>query len=557
MVKFTLCVLLISVSLLISTLDAAKFVASVDRNPIGENQSLTLTLQFSGKTQSSPNFKALENDFILMGTQQSQQTSMINGRVDQSITWTIQLLPRKTGQLAIPAIELDGEFTNPILISVERLDPQNNNTNAELFIDVELSSHSIYVGQEVLVSMNLRRKPNVKFKGLTTNLDHLELEQVGKPTEFQSVENGVRYINNELNYVFYPKQAGQIEIPTVIFSGDLIENSSQSFFRSRFMNAKTVSARSKPITLTVKPKPTSAPTPWLPTRQLRLTSSLPDAESLTTGEPVTWTVTLEALGLRDVDLPTFNLPDIPGIKIYADEPIAQTELAQKGTKATKTFKYAIVPSQAGDITLPELTIDWWNTETNQLETSRVAQQRLTIKPGANNTSIPASGLSSLPATQPLLTLPEPQIIRDTGPWKALTFFFAALWVITLSIWLFRGRKKLTTSSFEVHEKNAHKVRWADIRVAAQNNDAKSTQQALLDWANVHHRAQRISSLQDLANLVSDKSLEDALIALEQGLYRADTPWSGTLLLKHLGKLKHSSSPHQNLENRENVALNPT
>lgn len=93
--------------------------ASVDKNPVLTGEYFTLSIIAEGKVKGTiPDVSALSNDFVTSPVNTSSRTSIINGSVSSSTTWQMQLVARTPGTYTIPALEVDGETTQPIEIKV-------------------------------------------------------------------------------------------------------------------------------------------------------------------------------------------------------------------------------------------------------------------------------------------------------------------------------------------------------------------------------------------------------------------------------------------------------
>ncbi|MCD8475766.1 MAG: hypothetical protein LRY40_04160 [Shewanella fodinae] len=94
-------------------------------------------------------------------------------------------------------------------------------------------------------------------------------------------------------------------------------------------------------------------------------------------------------------------------------------------KLTQTI--AIVPAKAGDYTLPEIKVAWWNPHLNQEEYATLPARHIKVKPASN-------------APAPDLSVATPQAVPTApGYWPLATAVFAGLWLLTLGLW-WRARK---------------------------------------------------------------------------------------------------------------------
>ncbi len=66
------------------------------------------------------------------------------------------------------------------------------------------------------------------------------------------------------------------------------------------------------------------------------------------------------------------------VRVYADKPV----YSRDGDYTIMTVKQVIIPRETGKITLPALSINWFNTESGEQQTSELAGLDLTVKPGS-------------------------------------------------------------------------------------------------------------------------------------------------------------------------------
>jgi len=87
--------------------DDLTFTAEVDRTSISTDDVLTLQLTLAGTFNSSgrPQFPDIDG-FSVVGSSQSSQFSMANGKVSSQMVFIYRLQPVKTGSLTIPSIAI-------------------------------------------------------------------------------------------------------------------------------------------------------------------------------------------------------------------------------------------------------------------------------------------------------------------------------------------------------------------------------------------------------------------------------------------------------------------
>jgi len=76
------------------------------------------------------------------------------------------------------------------------------------------------------------------------------------------------------------------------------------------------------------------------------------------GEPVTRTIIIDAVGLEENMIAEPVWPELPGARIYPDQPQGISRDDGEWVLGHKEFRYAVVPEQEGELVLPELTVEW-------------------------------------------------------------------------------------------------------------------------------------------------------------------------------------------------------
>ena len=151
--------------------------------------------------------------------------------------------------------------------------------------------------------------------------------------------------------------------------------------------------RSEPIKLTVRADPNAASGQhqwFLPAKNVKLTAKWsPEHPVFKEGEAVTRRVSLLALGASTVQLPDLSFENTDGARIYLDDTQTGEDQTADGTVARKDFLVSVVPTRGGEITLPEIKVNWTDSVSGEAKTatlpSEVIKAEGTIPP-ANQTA---------------------------------------------------------------------------------------------------------------------------------------------------------------------------
>lgn len=544
--------------------------ASIDTNPVMNNESIVLTVIADDSVERDAlDTSSLQTDFIIARTEVSSQTSMVNFKTNRTTRWQIVLIPRKIGDLTIPALTVDGHSSQPISVSVIDQGSTGSAKQQDIFISAELSSHDIYVQQLVTLTVKLHVGVQLQRGSLSEpSLKGATIEQVGKDQESDNIINGKRYRVIERTYAITPESSGELTLVTPMFSGDIMVQSKRRSGFLSFGETKPVNVLSDELTLNVRPIPESYPTnsnnSWLPSELLTLHQEWqPDPKEFKVGEPITRTITLTAAGLGKAQLPKIIMKAPMGLKIYPDQAELHSNLTKERLISQKRQNFALVASHAGEYVLPKMTIAWWNTVTNKYQQAILPEQKITIKanPDAPNStgSITPNTSSSISEQLTPRASPQTVIIEKTS---YLQWVFLALWILTSILWALHIAyiKRRSSSTLQPKKMMAGNSHYLNLMAACKKNDAEHALNLILPWLNTlptNQNGNEISTLSEGINKINNTDFTYAINDIQQSLYgknKADCSWSGQNLLKIIQVINASESKKNE---QQPFSLNPS
>ena len=96
----------------------ADVIASVDRNNIELNESFTLKIIVDSLIDEEPEASALEKDFIINSRSQLSNTTIINGAISRSRTWSYTLTAKRAGDFIIPSVIVGSEKSHALILTI-------------------------------------------------------------------------------------------------------------------------------------------------------------------------------------------------------------------------------------------------------------------------------------------------------------------------------------------------------------------------------------------------------------------------------------------------------
>lgn len=400
---------------------AADFTASVNRNQIKSHESLTLNLTLNGTSaNAAPDLSPLKNTFHLNGQQQYSNTTITNGRLSSSMTWKISLTPKVEGEISIPSLNISTSegilSSQPIKVYATKgkLDSNDASDEQGMTLNTEASLTKPYKDEPLFYTLRLTSKSDLANVSLEKfNVENAIVEANGDPKSFKKIIDGVQFNVVEFSFIITPLKAGSLTIPSLTLHGSLPMKRSGhrgSFFDDDFdaMFMMPGFERLKPFTLASNPTvlevqaPISELSPWLPAKSLHIEEVWDDSQTLQVGEPLTREYKITAEGLTSSQLPNLHPQhsSVQGFKIYADKPESGDEVKEGRIHSYRKERYTLIPQEAGEMTLPEISVAWWDVNNHKKATAHLPARAVRIQPNLN-TAFNANVLtqpSDLPAT---------------------------------------------------------------------------------------------------------------------------------------------------------------
>ncbi|MDH5424338.1 MAG: BatD family protein [Gammaproteobacteria bacterium] len=526
-------------SLFVSHASAADIRVFVDRQNITTNESFNLVFEADGTVDAEPDFSPLSVYFDILNKSQSSNMTIINGNFNRKTVWTLVLLAKQAGNYSLPSIDFGNDKSPGLNIKIQKSSASPSAADKNLFLEAEIDQPSVYVQAQLIYTVKLFRSVDIQNASLTEpELSHADaiVEKLGEDKRYQTTRDGVRFVVIERRYAIFPQQSGSLSIKPLEFNGQIVAQR-RSFFDSIPFSNSTKRVYSKQIDIEVKPVPALFKNKnWLPSSQIKLVDEWPDNTEFKVGEPVTRTITLMANGLTAAQLPVMAIKDIEGVKQYPDQPSLNDTKDDLGITGIRQEKIAFIPTRSGSVTLPELSIAWWNTLTEKVEYARIAAKQITIKAGATVSSTaqaPALAASKTPASTSSTAIPQ----QTTNFWFYSSLVLLIVWLTTLYFLLTLKRHTSVVTNSPSTTKPVTKNISKKIISACHVNNTELCKSLLIEWASQTWPGESFSSLSDVA-LKLDTDFAEQVRQLNRSLYSDHTnDWQAKELLSCFEKFK--------------------
>ncbi|QJP13068.1 protein BatD [Starkeya sp. ORNL1] len=268
---------------------------------------------------------------------------------------------------------------------------------ARLWVEVEDKGRAPYPQEMVLVRIRgLYTMPIALEKLEVPALPGFRVVQLGGDVWTSATDNGRPARALQRTLALFAQHGGMLTIPTFTHRLTVIDASGER---------REVTLASAPQTLNVAPMPEDKGAWWLPARSVTLTESWSvPPEALGIGQSTRRTVTLEAEGVADDQLPPLAMPPVPKLIAFASPVTRATTLAvaldeataeqrrqalrrpgrlpvvsgRDGPRARATFVWDIRPTTDEAVELPAIEVPWFDTDAGAMRMAKLPAHTVAI-----------------------------------------------------------------------------------------------------------------------------------------------------------------------------------
>ena len=512
----------------------AAISTQIDPTSVHLGESFRFTLIIEDPTAGvAPDLSPLEKDFMFVGTERSTSYTVINGQAQSVSRWSVILKAKRAGTLPIPAIRFGSEQSPPSQIEVRRSAQAVTETTKKvadkpgtqaIFLQAQVSPSAAYVNQQITYTVKLYNSQHLlDAEYQPPEVKDALLIPLGDSRHHEETLDGRYYTVEEQSYAVIPQKSGMLEIIAPSFQALVLSD----------MGPRRVNVRAKNMQLAIQPMPKAvAGGYWLPAKQVLLQEVYqPNTTKLMQGATLERTVTVQAVGVPAQLLPNIRFTESPDYQVYLEKPIENNSARQQALVGTVTIKATYVLGKAGTLTIPELKVDWFNTDTGQKAQAVLPARTLSVQaspmatsstPVSSNTNRPTSlAVPNVSAT----AVKSSRLISsgDGGflslfPW-IMALLFALAWGGTVWLWWRYSHKKAKPFCLK------------QLRRACEQNLALAAQSALIAWAAAQWPRQRFLNLNDVMMACQDPDLIEQIQRLSAALYghKQEASWQGHAL----------------------------
>lgn len=471
-----------------------RFEAKVSREKLGINERLRVDFEMN---EDGDNFRAPSfQDFTVVGgPNQKISTSILNGKMAYSKTYSFYLQPKKRGNLTIGQAEIvidDKVYkTSPITVeATAAVDKPTDGNNTELIAEdnlhlvAEVSEGNPFLNEAITVVYKLYVSPRVSVSNWREMDSPKYSDFWSQSIDIQQlrVENG-EYRGEPYRYVvlrktiLYPQKTGELNIEPLTLSVAVdVPSERRDIFGSRIYKTvnKTVAANNKKIK--VKELPAGKPanfTGAVGDFDFEVTTS---KNQLNAGESLQAKVEVKGKGnLKLFDLPALTAPS--SLEMYDPERKENVNTNLNGMQGSVSNTYTIIPSRKGKYPIPALSFSYFDPQTETYITHTSDELLIDVDSGplAGNNPNAVSGITKQPVNTDgsqfrfiklktnLNPINEKGFFGSAGFWAALV-----LPLVVIPLFILFGKKREQRAG----DVKGNKIRRADKLARKYLSEAK-------------------------------------------------------------------------------------
>jgi len=507
---------------------------SLRQQQIFEGDIAELTIEYESNIPSlyAIDTSILDKDFIVLDTHSSVTRVIAENQTLHRMRWAVQLVPRHSGNLPIPALEFGENHSEPMVLEVSEF-AASQQAQQSVFVEVEAYPQNPYPGQQVRIATRLFHQQELHDAILTEpKIQQRPIVRSGRDVQYEAVRGDTNYKVVERSILLTANAGEQLTIEPATFRGSIRANdASASAVNTRFIfrdsNALSLKLRALP--------PGFDAANWLPAQRLELELDWDEMDANPRqGDSRGVTLRLHAAGLPAEDLPAnLLLRESTQYRIYADQETRSTQI--EGAPGEEQFssslqqRYAIIFDQPGDVSFAAVDLYWWNLEQDSAALASVAAKKLTVSASAApSIGSPVTGDTLAGVGKGLRTSAKgflPPAIYQHWAWSLMV----PLGLLMVVLLFAKPLLARIMASLRLAAMRRRCLR--NLKQACAANDARLARRELLEWGRVHWQDRRINGLYQLARRGQSAHwarelarLDAAVFALPSGAWQGPSLW---------------------------------
>ena len=354
------------------------------------NGSLSRTLRVSWQVRPLGLGKARVRAIVVHLDDREVRLPAAELKVQQEPVGRVQRLPHSAQDEDDPFQRFFGRMQSPW-----RREPQQQ---PEVFLRAEVQPARPVVGQQVLYTIYLYTREDIASISPSDipSLPGFWVRDVPLPqqlpTEMVDID-GRRYGRVPLlKKALFPFRSGSCRLAPVAIDVTVQHYDRAFLFSSPVARPEVVRLRTAPQTVDVQPLPPAPPGFGGTVGQIAVSAQL-EPKEVHLGEAATLTVRLSGVGnLQGIQEPRLQPP--PGLNVFLSQQDGKDDLNGSAVRGTRTWRYAVIPKQAGRFTLDSPKVTYFDPAESRYQVAAAPDLALTALAPPPEAASPRGGAAA-------------------------------------------------------------------------------------------------------------------------------------------------------------------
>lgn len=450
--------------------------ATLSADVVSEFESVTLTVTDQSRDPSDPDFRSLETDFEISRVSTSSTVNIVNGRVDSSKKWQLELLPKRTGTIDIAPIAVGAYRTNGLRLLVNAISERERDyISKTAFFETIITPQqqypqaAIYVTRRMLYTSQARIPSMPQDKQL--DISDATVLPIGSRETSREVRNGTEYYVMQWRYVVFAEKSGTLKIPG--------ENARVAIYGNQFRpQIRPIVAPEKTITILPIPDEYPRNEAWFPASKVELTQSFDptNTATLNLGDALTRTISVRARDSYQSALLPVELGSIKDLRVYPEQATVDSVLDGDRVWGTQSRAFNLIPVDPGPVAIPEFRLTWWDTEAREVKVSTLPSATF-IVPDPRGGQFATGESQAIKASSDASNIDLESGAHGISPWVYVLAITAVMgWLLAFTL-LYSNRENLALRF--ARKPLSSRIDFTPIRHALAHSDISALRHAIL------------------------------------------------------------------------------
>lgn len=422
--------------------DQVRVTTVFNKRTASVTEEIKLTIRIGGAKANILRPRIPSVDFLdSYYTGRTNQFTFINGRSENTTSFSYVLVAKRPGKFQLPPIEVEVDNqiyrTDPIEIQILDNSPGVNSqtlataagspappqptspltgqipagsvqkpitpmvtadTDKDIFLNITADKREAYPNEQILLTYSVYARVPTRPEQFEKepNMSGFWVEEIPLEKDYQPervVFDGLQYVKGDVKRLaVFPTSTGAFDIDPGVFRATVKKEQNASslfddYFDESFFGGSFFAQRepklltAKPLKLVVRPFPEQGKPADFSNMagQFEMMSSV-DRKLVKQNEPVNLSLVIVGEGnIEMIERP--QVPELRDVKVYDSDSSTELTKYRGGVRGRKSFEITLIPTAAGDLEIPPLKFSYFDPIKGRYQTLKTPVYQIKVLPG--------------------------------------------------------------------------------------------------------------------------------------------------------------------------------